>query len=49
VIRKSDDWRRQVAYVLKNPVRAGLVEDPFAYPFTGSIGYDLYELIAGMG
>jgi len=47
IIRRNEDWRRQVAYVLRNPVRGKLVEDPYAYPFTGSIGYDLGELISG--
>ena len=45
IIRPTDDFRRQLFYILSNPVRAGLVEDPFRYPFSGSIGYNLRELI----
>ena len=45
VIRKGDDWRRQVRYVVLNPVRAGLVADPAAWPHTGAIGFDLVELM----
>ena len=44
IIRKSVDWRRQAFYVLNNPVRKGLVTDPYAYPFSGSVGYDLRQL-----
>src|SRR6185312_6785179 len=43
LIRKSDDWRRQAYYILNNPVRKGLVEDPYEYPFTGSIGIELRD------
>lgn len=45
IIRRSDDWRRQVFYVYMNPRRKGLVDDPMAWPFTGSIGFDLEELL----
>jgi putative transposase len=45
IIRKHDDWRRHVQYIAFNPVRAGIVRNPFDYPFTGSIGYDLSELL----
>jgi len=44
IIRRSDDWRRQAFYILNNPVRAGLAEDPYAYPFTGSLGFELQEM-----
>ena len=43
IIRRSDDWRRQVFYVYMNPVRRGLVDDPAAWPHTGAIGFDLTE------
>jgi putative transposase len=45
IVRTSDDWRRHAFYVFHNPVRAGLVEDPCAYPFTGTIGFDLKEML----
>jgi REP element-mobilizing transposase RayT len=34
-IRTPNDYERAVAYVLDNPVRAGLVEDWLDYPFHG--------------
>jgi len=45
ILRKGEDWRRHAFYVLQNPMRAGLVSDPYTYPFTGSIGFDLVELL----
>jgi putative transposase len=45
IIRRGEDWRRQVYYVLNNPVRKGLVLDAFDWPFTGSIGFNLHELV----
>jgi hypothetical protein len=35
VLRHNDDAGDFVRYILDNPVRAGLVEDPNAYPFIG--------------
>ena len=45
IIRRSEEWRKKVFYIFQNPVRAGIVEDPWTYSLTGSIGYDLEELI----
>lgn len=45
ILRPSEDWKKQVFYVLQNPLRAGLVQDMWTYPFTGSIGHDLLELV----
>ena len=45
ILRPSMGWKNQVFYVLQNPVRAGLVEDVWAYPFTGSIGHNLLDLV----
>jgi putative transposase len=47
-IRKYEEWRRVGCYFLHNPVRRGIVEDPFEYPHTGSIGWDLRKLIPAM-
>lgn len=44
-IRGAEDWRNHATYIALNPVRAGLVEDPFDYLLTGSIGCDLSEVI----
>ncbi len=45
IIRKTEDWKAHVAYTFCNPLRAGLTTDAWDYPFTGSIGYDLREII----
>ncbi len=45
IIRANDDWRRHVIYIFMNPVRAGMVEDGFDYPFTGSIGFDFQKIV----
>ncbi|MDR3692780.1 MAG: hypothetical protein P4L46_25595 [Fimbriimonas sp.] len=45
IIRRSEEWRKKVFYVFQNPVRARLVHDPRSYPFTGSVGYDLEQII----
>lgn len=45
IIRRGEDWRRQVFYVFNNPVRQGLVTDASAWPFTSTIGFDLSELL----
>jgi len=37
VIRNEEDAQRAFAYVLENPVRAGLVEDVDDYPFLGGV------------
>ena len=45
VLRESEDTRTVTRYILANPVRAGLVVDPAAYPFSGSGQYALTELL----
>jgi putative transposase len=47
VVRGYEDWREHAKYISRNPVRAGLVGDPFDYPFTGAIGCDLSDVICG--
>ena len=37
VIRKEEDLDAVRRYVLENPIRAGLVEEPEDYPFAGSL------------
>ena len=37
VVRRSEDIESIRAYVLANPVRAGLVDNPEEYPFAGSL------------
>lgn len=45
IIRKSDDWASHVRYIACNPIRAGLAEDIHQWPFTGSIGCDLRDIL----
>ncbi len=45
VMRVGDDWRNHATYLAMNPVRAGLVENFFDYPFLGSIGCDLQDVV----
>jgi putative transposase len=45
IVRHRDDRAAHVRYVLRNPVRAGLVENFMDYPGLGSIGVDLIEYL----
>lgn len=45
VLRADQDTPSVVAYVLANPVRAGLVENPADYPFNGSGVWTVNELL----
>lgn len=45
IMRYGDDWRRHATYLAMNPVRAGLVENYLDYPFLGSIGCDLQDVV----
>ncbi len=45
VLREDEDTRRVAAYILANPVRAGLVVNPEDYPFSGSAVCSLAELL----
>ncbi|HXL23399.1 MAG TPA: transposase [Candidatus Dormibacteraeota bacterium] len=40
VIRSGEDFDAVTAYVLENPVRAGLVKHPFDWPLSGSLEFD---------
>jgi putative transposase len=45
VLRDHEDTADVVAYVLANPVRAGLVDNPANYPFSGSAVWSLSDLL----
>lgn len=47
VMRVGEDWRHHASYLANNPVRAGLASDWSLYPFTGSIGCDLQDIVSG--
>jgi len=41
VLRSTDDLPPIHRYILENPVREGLVDNPEAYPFSGSLDTDV--------
>lgn len=45
VLREAEDTRELTAYILNNPVRAGLVKNAADYEFIGSSVYTLMELL----
>ncbi|MEO0305284.1 MAG: transposase [candidate division WOR-3 bacterium] len=45
ILRKDEDLKKQIRYILENPVRKGLTEDWANYKFKGSIDYDLSEIL----
>jgi putative transposase len=49
VLRPSDDARTVARYIIANPVRAGLVVTPLAYPHVGSDVWSLPDLLEGLG
>jgi len=46
VIRSEEDLPQVAKYIVGNPVRAGLVESPEDYPFSGSLvwGRDVFDM-----
>jgi len=46
IIRENENLKDRVAYVLNNPVRQGIVDDWTEYPYKGSIGVDLEDVIS---
>jgi len=48
IIRNSDDLSTQAAYVIENPIRKELVSKWEAYPYTGSIGINLDDVLTGI-
>lgn len=48
IIRKHEDMAAQVRYILDNPVRKGLVPSWQEYPFKGSIGCELEDVLNGI-
>jgi putative transposase len=49
VLRREEATLDVVAYILENPVRAGLCTDPRQYPFLGSSVYSVEELFEAVG
>jgi putative transposase len=48
VIKKDESLATNVKYILDNPVRRGMVADWREYPFIGSIGYKLEDILIGI-
>jgi hypothetical protein len=44
-LRKDEEPRTVVRYIIENPLRAGLVQSAEDYPFTGSQIYSMKELM----
>lgn len=45
IMRAGEDWLKHAHYIAMNPVRAGLVENYFDYPFLGTVGCDLHDIV----
>jgi putative transposase len=45
ILRDTDPTEGVIRYILENPVRAGLVNDPRAYPLIGATNYEIDELL----
>ena len=43
--RADDDLKKQIRYILENPLRKKLVSDWKIYPFKGSLDFNLDEII----
>jgi putative transposase len=48
VVKEFEGCANQAWYIANNPCRAGLVEDPFQWPFTGSVGMELHDVFENM-
>jgi hypothetical protein len=45
VLRNEDESMGVARYILENPVRAGLVQSPLDYDFSGSSRYSVHEIL----
>ena len=48
VIKKGESLTTNIKYILDNPVRRGIVTEWQKYPFIGSIGYKLEDILIGL-
>ena len=48
VIKKDESLATNVKYILDNPVWRGIVTEWQKYPFIGSIGYKLEDILIGI-
>ena len=47
-LREEDSLRRVAGYIWENPVRAGLVEDPLVYGWSGSAAWSDWKAVYGV-
>ena len=47
IFREEEDLRKQMIYILNNPIRAGLCESWDSYPYKGSTVFDLRTFAKG--
>jgi len=45
IVRKSIDYAAHLRYIASNPIRAGLATDVYDWPFTGSLGCNLRDVL----
>ena len=45
IVRRSEGYENVARYIALNPVRAELSSDVYGWPYVGSIGYELREII----
>ena len=48
ILKKHEDIAVQVRYILDNPIRKGLVSSWQGYPFKGSIGCNMEDVLKGV-
>ncbi len=48
IARLGEDWASHARYIALNPIRAGFVEEPEDWLYTGSVGYDLDLVLRDM-
>lgn len=45
VLRSESELRKHVVYILGNPVRSGLVKDWREWPYSGSLSFEIEDVI----
>jgi len=45
ILRKDEDLKKYLMYIVNNPIRKGLVKNWFDYPYLGSLDHDINNLL----
>ena len=45
ILRKEEDLKKHIKYILENPVRKGIVDNWYDYRFKGSLDFNLDEIL----